>query len=228
VDDQGVLGDLLHRSTAVLLDFDGPVCDVFAVHPPGAVADELAAMLNNRGVALPRNDVRTLDPLDLLEWVAEACPHWLPDAETVVTAGEITAATTAPPTPGSGAFLEACDATGHPVAVVSNNAGGAVTAHLERRGLRHLVRHVQGRDPSDPRLMKPDPHAVHAALAALGRAPSEAVLIGDSRADVAAGQAAGVPVIGYLSRPGRAGQFTGADALTTSLQLLAELLLRSV
>lgn len=55
------------------------------------------------------------------------------------------------------------------------------------------------------RARKPDPAMVHATLDALGVAPAEAVMIGDSAADVGAGQAAGLPVVvlsfGYSPLP---------------------------
>ena len=58
---------------------------------------------------------------------------------------------------------------------------------------------------------KPDPAVVNHALALLGAAPDEALLVGDSVTDVRTARAAGVPV--WLVRHGYpAGDLAGADA----------------
>lgn len=52
--------------------------------------------------------------------------------------------------------------------------------------------------------MKPDPYRVRAAVRILDADNHECALIGDTTADVFAGLLAGVPVIGYANRPGKA------------------------
>ncbi len=47
------LGRLLGEVGAVLLDFDGPVCSVFAGYPAPHVAAELAEVLRQRRVDVP-------------------------------------------------------------------------------------------------------------------------------------------------------------------------------
>jgi beta-phosphoglucomutase-like phosphatase (HAD superfamily) len=224
VTDTAALQRILTGARAILLDFDGPICDVFAAYPAHVIADELCRELRDEGVELPLDQVITGDPLDLIEWVAEHAPDHFPRTEAGLIAREVEAATNATPTPGSTLLMESCAARGLPVAVVSNNAAQAVAAYLDKQGLSHLVQHVQGRDPDDPRLMKPNPHPIIAVLAALGRAPAETLLIGDSASDVVAGRAAGVPVIAYANKPGKDRLLADADAMTTQIEPLARLL----
>ena len=83
-------------------------------------------------------------------------------------------------------------ATGHRVAIVSNNSAEAIHAYLELHGLSALVAHVQGRDRQDPSLMKPNPRplfeapSVLEALSVLDVKQDDAVLIGDSLTDIEA------------------------------------------
>jgi phosphoglycolate phosphatase-like HAD superfamily hydrolase len=67
--------------------------------------------------------------------------------------------------------------------------------------------------------MKPNPEPVMNALNALAVQPQSSVLIGDSLADITAGQAAGVPVIGYANRLSKKERFANAraDAVVTSM-----------
>ena len=78
---------------------------------------------------------------------------------------------------------------------------------------------VLGRDESDPELMKPSPYLVRAAVGILDAHSAECAFVGDSTSDMLAGRLAGVPVIGYANRPGKAELLTqaGADTVTTSL-----------
>jgi pyrophosphatase PpaX len=100
------------------------------------------------------------------------------------------------PFPGAVEVVAALRAAGHPV--------GIVTAKLVEpawRSLRHagLAPHVQALVGADSLLEhKPDPAPVRLALSQLGRAPGEALLVGDSPHDVAAGNAAGVATAAAL------------------------------
>jgi phosphoglycolate phosphatase len=61
---------------------------------------------------------------------------------------------------------------------------------LRRLGLRPFFRHIQGGTP-DLRL-KPAPDTILAALAVLRCAPPQALIVGDTPADILAGKAAGI------------------------------------
>ena len=60
---------------------------------------------------------------------------------------------------------------------------------LRRTGLNGFFKHVQG--TTDDLRAKPAPDTVLAALAALQCAPSQALMVGDTSADMLAGKAAG-------------------------------------
>jgi len=90
-------------------------------------------------------------------------------------------------------------AAGHPVAVVTSK-----TTWLAKRGLDHvgLGPHfdvIVGCDSCERH--KPDPQPVFHALDQLGYEPGDAVFVGDSVHDMAAGNAAGVTTIAALWGP---------------------------
>jgi beta-phosphoglucomutase-like phosphatase (HAD superfamily) len=80
------------------------------------------------------------------------------------------------------------------VAIVSNNSGEAIRAYLRLRDLDQDVALVEGRDTSDPDLMKPSPYLVRSAVGRLGTVGACCVFVEDSASDVLAGLLAGVPV----------------------------------
>jgi phosphoglycolate phosphatase-like HAD superfamily hydrolase len=67
--------------------------------------------------------------------------------------------------------------------------------------------------------MKPDPYRVRAAVGMLDAQNTECALVGDTTADAFAGLLAGVPVIGYASKPGKTRDLADvqASAVTTEL-----------
>jgi phosphoglycolate phosphatase len=141
--------------------------------------------------------------------------------EGALQRAELTAVKTARPTPGAAEAIAACNATGRLVAVVSNNYAEAVSQYLARAALTEGVTHVEGRNPADPTLMKPDPHLLETTINALSVAPSACVFVGDQTTDIEAGRAAGVATIGYANKPGKAQALKSADAVLTSMFDLA-------
>ncbi|MGA3523780.1 hypothetical protein [Melissospora conviva] len=69
------LGHLLGEVGAVSLDFDGPVCSVFAGYPAPQVAAELVDMLRRRGVDVPPDLAGEPDPLEVLRGTGAAGNH---------------------------------------------------------------------------------------------------------------------------------------------------------
>jgi len=217
------LAAALDTTAYVLLDFDGPVCDVFAGYPAHHIAERLRRLLSDtHDVSLPGDVLATEDPLHIIRRTAEIAPGLCATIDTALCAAELQAVTAASPVPGSTELLTACQVTGRPVAVVSNNSAEAIHAYLRRRGLAPLVAHVQGRDTHDPDLMKPNPYPLREALTALDAKPDGAVLIGDSLTDLQAARAAGVRAIAYANKPHKLTRLARADALTTSMRSLAE------
>jgi Haloacid dehalogenase-like hydrolase len=113
---------------------------------------------------------------------------------------------------------------GLPVAVVSNNSAGAVTAYLLAHRLASYISPIVGRAYADPARMKPNPEPVRQAVTDLGIQPSRAALVGDSLSDIEAGRAAGVRTIGYANRPAKVTAFrdAGADVVIESMGPIAE------
>jgi phosphoglycolate phosphatase-like HAD superfamily hydrolase len=100
------------------------------------------------------------------------------------------------------------------VTIVTHNSGAAVRAYLDAHGLSRYLTGVIGRDDADPERMKPSPYRVREAVSLLDAEHAECVLVGDSTTDVlAGGYLAGVAVIGYADKPGKA----QAAAVTTDL-----------
>ena len=221
-------GTVLRGTRFMLLDFDGPVCSIFAGLPPEQVAAELLAILTTYGQPIPTG-VDQADPLDVIRHAGSRGPELLHLAERYLSDAELRAAETAEPTPGAGEFLRACRDTGRPVAVVSNNSEPAIVRYLHRVGLASLVEHIEGRSPVAPALMKPRPTSLRRALAAIAGPPGSAAIVGDSVTDIQAGRAAGVRCLGYANKPGKDSRLhdAGADAVVGSMTDLAELTRRT-
>ncbi|MBI3348833.1 MAG: phosphoglycolate phosphatase [Burkholderiales bacterium] len=95
--------------------------------------------------------------------------------------------------PGVVEGLEALRACGLPLAVLTNKPGAPARELLRRKGLDGYFQHVFGGDDF-PR-KKPDPLPLIKTCAALGTPPSATWMVGDSRNDAEAAQAAGCPLI---------------------------------
>ncbi len=224
------LADLVGRARCLLIDFDGPICSVFAGHPATTVAQHLHDLIRERlagelppGIAaLTANPLQILSEIDALgdaaltRTLADACR----DAET-------TAVATAAPTPGAEDLLRNAHHTGRRVVIVSNNASMAVETYLGRHKLTPYIDGISARFDGMPvRLLKPHPFLIERGLAALHAQPADALFIGDSVTDVEAGQAAGTPTIGYANKPGKHQRLTaaGADTVIDTMQPLVKAL----
>ncbi|HET8732226.1 MAG TPA: HAD-IA family hydrolase [Anaeromyxobacteraceae bacterium] len=98
--------------------------------------------------------------------------------------------------PGAGEVVRALKAAGHPVAIITAKIEQGAERTLRHVGLREHVDLVVAADTVAR--CKPDPMPVHHALERLGRSPQEAVMIGDSNHDLAAGRGAGTATAGVL------------------------------
>jgi phosphoglycolate phosphatase len=107
------------------------------------------------------------------------------------------------PYPGVPQVLANLAAEGRRLAICTNKPQKATLAVLSGLGLDGLFSAVVGGDVLP--VKKPDPGHVIGAITALAATIDEAVMIGDSENDVAAAQAAGVPVVlvryGYARVP---------------------------
>ena len=219
--DPAVLDWVVRATRCLLIDFDGPICSVFAGRSASAVAAELRAMIGQDldGVNDPLRllvEVAALGDDRLTREVADACRD-----------AEVAAARSAAPTPGAEEALRSARAAGYRVAIVSNNAVDAVESYL--RG-HNLLRHIDGLaarvDGMNPHLLKPNPFLLECGLTAAGGEKTGAIFVGDSVTDVEAGRAAGIPTIGYANKPGKQERLTeaGADVVIATMGALPDVL----
>ncbi|WBB48417.1 HAD family phosphatase [Verrucosispora sp. WMMA2044] len=225
------LGRLLGEVDALLLDFDGPVCSIFAGYPAPQVAAELVDVLRRQGVDVPPELAREPDPLEVLRRTGANGDQDVTRAiEDALCAAERRAVETAEPTPYGREVIVAARQSGIPVAVVSNNSAGAVSAYLAVHRLTAYVSPVVGRAFANPDGMKPNPAPILQAVRAIGKPPSRCVLVGDSLSDIHGARAAGVRVIGYANRPVKASAFSAAkaDVVIASMKEMARVLVERI
>ena len=219
-DPQTAIRRLLQGRSHLLLDFNGPVCSVYAGTPAPEVAKQLRQRIRTALYWLPDGEH---DPLQIIQDVGLLVTGTAEAAERILTKLEIRAIHTAQPAPGADSVIAAARATRRAVTIVSVISTDAVKAYTESHGLAKKVSHIIGRDPE--RSLS-DLDLVKVALQVLDADQDECVFVGDSAINVIAGHQAGVPVIGYASQPGKADELAeaGADAVTTNLADIAEAL----
>jgi phosphoglycolate phosphatase-like HAD superfamily hydrolase len=215
---------VVSRARHLLLDFDGPICSVFAGMSDDTVAKKLRHRLAAVGVAIPA-EVRSIsDPLEVFRAVAARGRNVGQRAQRELTLLEVQAVRTAQPADGAAELITAARQSGRSVTIVSNNSGQAVAAYLADHRLAPYVSAVIGRDDPNPVHMKPSPYRVRQAVQILQAVSEECVLVGDSVSDITAAHAADVAAIGYANKPGKHQRLAqaGADAVVTRLADLIE------
>jgi len=215
------LSDVLSRARAVLFDFDGPICSVFADVRAPTIASELRHLLQRDGHALDFGLVDEDDPLDVLRYSQRFGSDVVRQIEDALTEAEVRAVQVAEPTSGGARSLRSCVHSGRRAAIVTNNSPQAVFAYLSRCGLAEFAHRVVGRAYAEPHRMKPNADAVLRALDVLSIEAAEAVLVGDSASDMDAARAAGTWSIGYANRPQKRHHLADADAVIDDMGLLA-------
>jgi beta-phosphoglucomutase-like phosphatase (HAD superfamily) len=213
------LTQIIAATRHLLLDFDGPVCSVFAGTPAPQVAKQLRDTLTTAGVALPGEAEDQDDPLEVFRAVARVSDQDAALAQQVLTTLEVRAVKTARPTRGSADLIVTAHRTGRTVTIVSNNSGAAITAYLADHRLTDYIKEVVARDDHDQDRMKPSPYRVREAVNLLGAELDECAFVGDSPNDVLAGHLAGVPVIGYANKPGKVDALNRVRAATVTTSL---------
>jgi phosphoglycolate phosphatase len=215
----GALGDLLARTRDVLLDFDGPVCDIFAGLPAATVAGRLRKLIGGQGIPVPDQVARSADPIEVFAFAATVSADLARQVEAEMADQELAAVATARPTPYVHDVVTSCRDSRRAVAVVSNNSDRAVRRYLALHGLYDRIDLVCARTSHDPALLKPHSHLIEAAITGLGAPPAACLLIGDSATDMHAARLAGIDSIGYANKPGKHARLAaaGATAVVTSL-----------
>jgi phosphoglycolate phosphatase len=108
------LAAILRRSPVILLDFDGPVCSVFAGYPAQQITEELRALAIDQVGELPTALDEMTSPHEFLTIAAEVSPKLARQVEAALQTAEIKAVESATPTPGVDEFLAACREAGRP------------------------------------------------------------------------------------------------------------------
>ncbi|KAB8192577.1 HAD hydrolase-like protein [Nonomuraea phyllanthi] len=214
--------DAMRKAECVLLDFDGPICDIFAGLPAPRVAASLRSFLTDHDVEIPAEIEAFDDPLAVFRFSWQLGRDMSRITQDILTTLEVEAVKTAHPTPGAADVIRQSKRLGKSVAVVSNNSTMAVIAYLQRTHLREEIDYVSARVNPDPNFMKPNPHLVRQALERLAATPSATILVGDSMTDMEVCLATGVVAVGYANRPGKASQLekAGANYVVTSMTKL--------
>jgi beta-phosphoglucomutase-like phosphatase (HAD superfamily) len=210
------LASVLANTSAVLLDFDGPVTQLMPNGVNRAIATEMRKVLDRHGADVPERVLAAEDPLTVLRFAAETqTGAILSEVEDMCRRGEIAAAQLSVPTPGGHEAIEACHEAGRPLVIMSNNGPDAIGAYLDRHGLHHLVLGVVARPDGRPELMKPHPALIKAAVGVLETAFDRCAFIGDSLTDIEVSIRTGVHPIGYGKTLTRGAQLDRAGAEAT-------------
>jgi phosphoglycolate phosphatase len=217
------LDEIITATRHLFLDFDGPICSIFAGLTPATVASKLRDLITSDGNTPPLGIAATSDPFEVFGWAATISPTLAAEVEAAMTDLEVEAVPTAEPTPGVHAVITSCRESGRTVTVVSNNSARAVRAYLARHALDGPIGTVIARTTSDPALLKPCPHLLHQAIIAAHADPAACTLVGDQVSDIDAARQAGTHSIGYANKPGKTNSFADArtGAIITSLAALA-------
>ncbi|MGW3512885.1 HAD family hydrolase [Streptomyces sp. NPDC000994] len=222
LDERVALQRLLRGARAVLLDFDGPVTDLFRDESTAPVAHEIKDVVRGIWGRLDTDVEECDDSHGILRHLRDMFDRptvtprdrrALTEAEAVVTRYEYDAVKAAVPAPDVLRLVDALCDLGLRLVIVSNNSDGPVWEFLKNNSLQSKFDTVVGRDPHELRHMKPDPYSVRRALRLLDLPGTQTLLIGDQLTDLQAAQTAGTPFLGHTPSAERAREMRdhGAD-----------------
>ncbi|MFU0243363.1 HAD family hydrolase [Streptomyces scabiei] len=224
------LRDLVAGARVVLWDFDGPICRLFAGYSADRVAGELVDWLEGLGLKelLTQEEQVHPDPHVLLGAVNRRRHRsdLVADFEERLTREELRAVATAWPTAYADPLIRTWSALDVGLAITTNNSPRVVSEYLATRGLLDcFAPHIYGRT-QELHLLKPDPYCLNRALNAMGVAPPQALMVGDTTSDLTAARRAGVPFLGYghNERKAKILQEAGAETVVHSLEPVLRLL----
>jgi phosphoglycolate phosphatase len=191
------LADILNQARYLLIDFDGPICSLFAGTPTAPIADRLREVIRQQGVQLPQAIEDTGDWFEIFSFAASVSVDLAARIESELTELECAAVATAAPTPHVNDIISACRDSARSVAVISNNSEEAVRAYLAAHDLDSQIDLIAARTSCDPAILKPSPYLINQAADKLGAPVSACVVVGDSPADIQSARRAGALSIGY-------------------------------
>jgi phosphoglycolate phosphatase len=218
--DAAALGAIIARTRWLLLDFDGPICSIYAGLPAPTVADKLRQLLPGE---LPEEIANNSDPIEVFRYSATVSDELAARVEAEMADLEVAAVPTADPTPYVHQVIASARESGRTIGVVSNNSTRAVNAYLDRHSLTDGIALVVARTSHNPAQLKPNPHLIDKAIRGLDADPAATTLVGDSLTDIEAAHSANVASIGYANKTGKQERMTQlhAGAVITSMADLA-------
>lgn len=219
------LDDILNQAQHLLIDFDGPICSLFAGTPTAPVADCLREVITLQGVRLPQAIEDSGNWFEIFSFAASVSADLAVHVESALTELECAAVATAIPTPHVNDAISACRESARSIAVISNNSEKAVRAYLAAHDLYSQIDVIAARTSCDPAILKPSPYLTDQAAGRLGTSTSACVVIGDSLADIESAQHAGALSIGYAPTSSDRERLATAGAGTIILSM-ADLALR--
>jgi beta-phosphoglucomutase-like phosphatase (HAD superfamily) len=213
------LDDILAHTRHLLLDFNGPICDLYAGLPAAAMAHQLRRHLHTQEVSVPVDVAHTDDPIEVLAYSATIGPGLAAEVEAELSTLEVTAAASAVPSGYAPDLLVACRDSNRTVVVLSPSSARAVDDYLTRHDLDKLVSHVIARTGSNPDFVKPNSQLIELAVDTPEAESGTCTLLSSSRIGLESARLAGITSIGYASKPGDYEQLTaaGSDAIVLSL-----------
>jgi len=198
--DAAALGAIIARTRWLLLDFDGPICSIYAGLRDSVVAGKLRKLIPSE---LPAEIASTHDPIEVFRYSGTVSGDLAARVEAEMTDLEVAAVPSAEPTPYVHEVIASARESGRTIGVVSNNSSRAVNAYLDRHGLSDGITLVAARTSHDPALLKPNPHLIDEAIRGLEAVRSHTALVGDSYTDIEAAHIAQVASIGYANKLGK-------------------------
>ncbi len=219
------LDDILTQARHLLIDFDGPICSLFAGTPTAPIADRLREAITQQGAHLPPSIEGTGNWFEIITFAASVSADLAARIESELTELECAAVATAAPTPHINDVISACRNSARSVAVISNNSEKAVRAYLAAHDLDSQIDLIAARIRCDPAILKPSPYLIEQAASKLGTSASTCVVVGGSPADIQSAKRARALSIGYARASADLECLTAAGADATILSM-ADLALR--
>jgi len=216
------LDGVLRQARHLLIDFDGPICDLWAGHPAALAADQLRKLLTDQDIQLPDTIAATPAPLAVLFYAATISPGLAATAEADLTGLELSAVPTAQLTGYADDVITSARESGRTATVISSSSERAVNAYLARNSLDGEVGLVVARTTHEPH---PVASLIEHATTALQASPAACMLVASSPASIDAATAGGTRTIGHARTPNDREHLSHTQA-SAVISSLADLVLR--
>jgi beta-phosphoglucomutase-like phosphatase (HAD superfamily) len=190
------LDAIIRRARNLLLDFNGPVCELYARQPVSLAADHLRSILAAETIQLPHPVSTTTDPLAVLASAATISRELAERLESHLTQCELTAIPTAQPAGYLHDLIATARESGRTVTVLSTCSVQAVRMYLARNGLDDQVGLVVARQGYDPSPADSS-HLIRHALTAINADADACAVVAESPAVIEAAKSMGAATIAY-------------------------------